>query len=375
MEPEDGTRLGFADFLVILKGSRMFLAEQSPQILAQAEYAAAVAGLHYVSDEETPGISRERHGAGFTYRGADGRPVQDRAFRKRVRALAIPPAWTSVWISRDPDAHLAATGRDAKGRKQYRYNPAFLEVRGLAKFGHLIAFAQSLPKIRETVNAHLSLRGMPRERVLATVIALLEQTLIRIGNEDYVKQNGSFGLTTLRNKHVKVDGSELKFLFKGKSGKTWRLSVRNKRVARIIRACQELPGQNLFQYLDGDGRPQKITSSDVNAYLREAAGREVTAKDFRTWAATVEAALAFHAIEGPVLKKHVREVVERVAGKLGNTPAICRKCYIHPDVIAAYESGEFKLSVGDEEPDEERTDLDAAERAVLRFLKTRTRTN
>jgi DNA topoisomerase-1 len=351
----------------------MFLAEQSPQILAQAEYAAAVAGLRYVSDDETPGIRRERHGAGFTYRGADGRSVRDRAFRKRVRALAIPPAWTSVWISPDPDAHLAATGRDAKGRKQYRYNPAFLEVRGLAKFGHLIAFALSLPKIRETVNAHLSLRGMPRERVLATVIALLEQTLIRVGNEDYVKQNGSFGLTTLRNRHVKVDGSELKFLFKGKSGKTWRLSVKNRRVAKIIRACQELPGQNLFQYLDDDNQPQKITSSDVNAYLREAAGREVTAKDFRTWAATVEAALAFHAVDGPVLKKHVRDVVTHVAEKLGNTPTICRKCYIHPQIIAAYEAGELKLAVADAEPDEERTGLDEAERAVLRFLKARAR--
>ena len=173
----------------------MFAAEQSPQILAQAEYAAAVAGLRYVSDEETPGIHRERHGAGFTYRGVDGRPIRDTSVRKWIRALAIPPAWTSVWISPDPDAHLAATGRDAKGRKQYRYNPTFLEVRGLAKFGPLIAFAESLPKIRKAMNGHLGLPGMPREKVLATVVALLEQTLIRVGNEDYVKQNGSFGLT------------------------------------------------------------------------------------------------------------------------------------------------------------------------------------
>ncbi len=349
----------------------MFQAEQAPHILAQADYAAAVAGLRYVSDEDTPGIRRERHGKGFTYRDAEGRAVRDAPLLKRVRALAIPPAWTGVWISPDADAHLAATGRDAKGRKQYRYNPAFVEVRGLAKFGHLIAFAQVLPRIRETVDGHLGLRGMPREKVLATIIALLEQTLIRIGNEDYVKQNGSFGLTTLRNRHVRVEGSELRFLFKGKSGKTWRLSVRNRRVAGVVRACQELPGQNLFQYLDEAGQPQKVSSSDVNLYLREAAGHEVTAKDFRTWAGTVEAALAFHRIPGPPLKKHVREVVAQVAERLGNTPTVCRKCYIHPEIIAAYEQGDLALGAHIGEETEDRAALDRAERAVLRFLKSR----
>lgn len=347
----------------------MFLAEQGQQILAQSGYAAAMAGLRYVSDEETPGIARERRGTGFSYRRADGACVRDAAFRRWVRGLAIPPAWTQVWISPDPNAHLAATGRDAKGRKQYRYNPAFLHIRGLAKFDHLIEFAQVLPKIRATIDEHLGLPGMPREKVLATVIALLEQTLIRIGNEDYARQNGSFGLTTLRNRHVRVEGSELKFLFKGKSGKTWRLSVRNRRVARIIRACQDLPGQNLFQYLDADKAPQKIASSDVNEYLRDAAGRDVTAKDFRTWAATVEAALAFRQLQegGPPLKKHVREVLERVADRLGNTPTICRKCYVHPDIIAAYESGAFALH----DCGGDAHGLDAAERAVLRFLKSR----
>lgn len=349
----------------------MFQAEQAPHILAQANYAAAVAGLRYVSDEDTPGIRRERHGKGFTYRHADGRVVRDASFRKRARTLAIPPAWTDVWISPDADAHLAATGRDAKGRKQYRYNPAFVEVRGLAKFGHLIAFAQALPRIRAAVDEHLKLRGMPREKVLATIIALLEQTLIRIGNEDYVKQNGSFGLTTLRNRHVQVEGTELRFLFKGKSGKTWRLSVRNRRVAKIVRTCQELPGQNLFQYLDEQGKPQKVSSSDVNDYLREAAGHEVTAKDFRTWAGTVEAALAFNRIEGPPLKKHVRDVVTQVAERLGNTPTVCRKCYIHPDIVAAYEQGELSLGAHVDQESEDRTTLDRAERAVLRFLKAR----
>ena len=349
----------------------MFLAEQSPQILAQAEYAAAVAGLRYVSDEDTPGISRARHGTGFTYRGTDGKAVRDSGFRRRVAALAIPPAWTEVWISPDPDAHIAATGRDAKGRKQYRYNPAFVEVRGLAKFGHLIAFAQALPRIRKAVDAHLGLRGMPREKVLATIIALLEKTLIRVGNEDYVRQNGSFGLTTLRNRHVAVEGGEMRFLFKGKSGKTWRLSLRDRRVANVVRACQDLPGQNLFQYLGDDGAPQKVTSSDVNAYLREAAGHEVTAKDFRTWAATVEAALAFHRLEGPPLRKHVREVVALVADRLGNTPTICRKCYIHPEILAAYEAGELSLGAHIDEEAEDPTALDKCERAVLRLLKSR----
>lgn len=349
----------------------MFLAEQSPQILAQAEYAAAVAGLRYVCDEDTPGIRRERRGTGFTYRGADGKAVRDAGFRRRIRMLAIPPAWTAVWISPDPDAHIAATGRDAKGRKQYRYNPAFVAVRGLAKFGHLIAFAQALPRIRKAVDTHLRLRFMPREKVLATIIALLEKTLIRVGNEDYVKQNGSFGLTTLRNRHVAVEGGEMRFLFKGKSGKTWRLSLRDRRVANIVRACQDLPGQNLFQYLGEDGAPQKVTSSDVNAYLREAAGHEVTAKDFRTWAATVEAALAFHRLEGPPLKKHVREVVALVADRLGNTPTICRKCYIHPEILTAYEAGELSLGAHIDEAGEDPTQLDKAERAVLRFLKSR----
>ena len=333
---------------------------------AEPDYAAATACLRYVSDEDTPGIRRARQGGGFVYRAPNGRAVRDPSFKNRVRALAIPPAWTSVWISPDPRAHIAATGRDAKGRKQYRYNPKFLETRGRAKFHHLIAFAESLPKIRKAVKRHLRLKGMPREKVLATVIALLEQTLIRVGNRSYVKENGSFGLTTLRNHHVHIQGSELRFLFKGKGGKTWRLSVRNARVAKIMRKCQELPGQQLFQYLDDDGPPQCFTSSDVNEYLREASGRDVTAKDFRTWAATVEAALAFHALQGPPLKKNIRDVIVQVAEKLGNTATICRKCYIHPVIISAYEKGDLALSesvgVGG---------LDAAERAVLRLLKAR----
>jgi DNA topoisomerase-1 len=346
--------------------------DQTQTALADPQIAAAVAGLRYLSDEETPGISRQRKGTGFTYRAPSGKPVTDKTALARIRSLAIPPAWTCVWISPYPDAHLAATGRDARGRKQYRYNPEFLQIRSAAKYEHVLAFAESLPRIRKILSEHMSHSGMPREKVLATVVSLLEATLIRVGNEDYARQNGSFGLTTLRDRHVRVNGSELKFLFKGKSGKTWRLSIHNRRVARIVRACQELPGQHLFQYEDADGSLQRICSSDVNAYLREITGRDVTAKDFRTWAGTIEAALALHALSAkgePVLKKHLRGAFERVAGRLGNTVAICRKCYVHPEIVTAYEAGELLLDVQD------RTgatwDCDAAERAVLAFLKGR----
>ena len=276
--------------------------EQSQIAFADPQISAVAAGLRYLSDDETPGISRQRKGTGFTYRSPDAKTIRDKATLARIRALAIPPAWADVWISPFEDAHLAATGRDAKGRKQYRYNPQFLEIRGAAKYAHVLNFAESLPHIRKVVSEHQLLRGMPREKVLATVVSLLEATLIRVGDEDYAKQNGSFGLTTLRDRHVRVKGSELKFLFKGKSGKTWRLSINDRRVAKIVRACQELSGQHLFQYEDSDGSVQKICSTDVNAYLREITGRDVTAKDFRTWAGTVEAAMALYtssAEDGP----------------------------------------------------------------------------
>jgi len=343
--------------------------EQSEQLRADPQIAATYVGLRYVSDEETPGISRQPRGRGFTYRALGGK-APDRATLKRIRALAIPPAWTSVWISPFADAHLAATGRDAKGRKQYRYNPEFLQIRDAAKFEHIVAFARVLPKIRKSVSEHMALRGMPREKVVATIVALLEETHIRIGNEDYVKQNGSFGLTTLRNRHVRVAGSELRFLFHGKSGKTWRLSINNRRVAKVIRACQELPGQNLFQYEDEQGALQKVSSSDVNDYLREVSGRDVTAKDFRTWAGTVLAAAALTAFDGPPLKKLVREALAQVADRLGNTVAICRKCYVHPDIISAYEGGTLSLKIEERER-QDVGELDAVERAVLSFLKSR----
>ncbi len=258
--------------------------------------AAETAGLSYVSDEQ-PGIRRKRAGKGFSYVASTGRKVDDEPTLARIRALAIPPAYTEVWICQKANGHIQATGRDAKGRKQYRYHALFREVRDSTKYEHTLAFAQALPAIRKAVDAHMGLRGLPREKVLATVVHLLENTLIRVGNSDYAKQNKSYGLTTLRDPHVAVTGAELRFAFKGKSGKEWRLKVKDRRVARIVKACQDLPGQDLFQYLDEDGERQSISSSDVNAYLREISGEDFTAKDFRTWAGTVLAALALAEFE------------------------------------------------------------------------------
>ena len=248
--------------------------------------AAETAGLTYVSDEE-PGIRRKKAGTGFSYVTSQGTKVQDQKTLKRIRKLAIPPAWTDVWICAKPNGHLQATGRDARGRKQYRYHAAFREVRESTKYEHMVEFANSLPAIRRTLAEHMALRGLPREKVLATVVHLLETTLIRVGSDSYAKDNKSYGLTTLQNNHVEVNGTELKFHFKGKSGKTWQLRVKNRRVAKIVRACQELPGQELFQYIDEDGVLRDVTSSDVNAYLKEITQRDITAKDFRTWHGTV----------------------------------------------------------------------------------------
>ena len=257
--------------------------------LIDPEEAAEAAGLVYVSDEK-PGIVRKRSGKGFRYESAQGERISDSSMLKRIRALAVPPAWTEVWICSRADGHVQATGRDARGRKQYRYHARFREVRESTKYHRMLAFAESLPAVRAKVHEHLSQRGLTRERVLATVVYLLEATLIRVGSDEYAKTNKSYGLTTLKNRHVDVIGDTLKFNFKGKSGKTWRLTLRNRRVARIIRSCQEVPGQHLFRYLDEDGNALRVTSTDVNDYLRSLTGREITAKDFRTWAGTVLAA-------------------------------------------------------------------------------------
>jgi DNA topoisomerase-1 len=341
--------------------------------------AAEEAGLRYVSDE-APGILRRRVGKGFSYRAPQGGPVKDAATLKRIRTLAIPPAWTEVWICPRPDGHIQATGRDEKGRKQYRYHPRWREVRDAAKYGHLLAFAEALPAIRARVAADMALPGLPREKVLATVVHLLETTLIRVGNDNYARQNGSYGLTTLRNRHVKVEGATLRFAFKGKSGKTWQLGLQDRRVARIVRACQDLPGQELFQYRDAEGEIRDVSSADVNAYLREVTGRDITAKDFRTWAGTVLAAMALQEFERvdsqAAAKRNIRQAIERVAARLGNTPTICRKCYVHPAVIEGYLEGELAEDIeaaAREELRHDLPDLPPEEAAVLGLLVARLR--
>jgi DNA topoisomerase-1 len=341
--------------------------------------AAEDAGLLYVSDEQ-PGIARRRAGKGFTYRAPRGGAVRDAATLKRIRALAIPPAWTGVWICPHPEGHIQATGRDARGRKQYRYHPRWREVRDAAKYDRLLEFARLLPGIRDRVRADMAKGGLPREKVLATVVHLLETTLIRVGNDDYARQNSSYGLTTLQDRHVKVEGGELRFAFTGKAGKTWRLGLRDRRVARIVRACQDLPGQELFQYVDAAGETRDVTSADVNAYLREITGRDITAKDFRTWAGTVLAAIALREFEkvdsAAAAKRNIRQAIERVSARLGNTPTICRKCYVHPAVLDTYLEGELAEDIEQEAATalrEDLADLPAEEAAVLALLVARLR--
>jgi DNA topoisomerase-1 len=339
--------------------------------------AAEEAGLSYVNDDDR-GLTRELVGDGFVYFKPSGEPVTDEAALERIRKLAIPPAWTEVWICPKANGHLQATGRDARGRKQYRYHPQFREVREGTKYEHMLEFAKALPKIRARIAQDMALKGLPREKVLATVVHLLETTLIRVGNDDYARENKSYGLTTLRNPHVKVEGSQLKFRFKGKSGKTWDLKIANRRVAKVVKACQELPGQRLFQYAGEGGELKEVTSADVNGYLKEITGRDVTAKDFRTWAGTVLAALALQEFEAfdskATVKKNVRAAIERVAQRLGNTPTICRKCYVHPEIIGSYEQGELLLDIKEKVESELREDLAALrpeEAAVLGLLQAR----
>jgi DNA topoisomerase I len=337
--------------------------------------AAEHAGLTYVSDER-PGLRRRKAGKGFCYVGPDGAKVRDAALLKRIKSLAVPPAWTDVWICPRANGHIQATGRDARGRKQYRYHARFREVREGTKYHHMLAFAESLPAIRKKVSDHLALRDLPREKVLATVVQLLEATLIRVGSDEYARQNKSYGLTTLKTRHVEVNGSELRFNFKGKSGKVWRLGIRDRRIAKVIRACQDLPGQELFQYVDEGGETRDVTSSDVNAYLREISGEDITAKDFRTWHGTVLAAMALQEFEKfdsqAGAKKNIKEAIQHVAARLGNTPTICRKCYIHPEIFTAYQDGSLRRALNRKiSGRRSRTGLSVAERSVLEFLRRR----
>ena len=300
--------------------------------------SARVAGLRYVSDETTPGIRRLGKPNRFRYVDARGRSIKGREL-ERIRSLAIPPAWTGVWICTDALGHLQATGRDVRGRKQYRYHAQWREVRDEVKFGRLVAFAQALPRIRRRTSADLKKQGLTRERVLAAVVQLLEKTLIRVGNEEYARANRSYGLTTMRDQHAKVAGAHVNFEFRGKSGIQHAVDLRDARLARIVKACLDLPGYELFQYVDEDGKRQTIDSADVNAYLREVSGEDFTAKDFRTWAGTVMAATALAGVSfksTTEAKRNIVKAVEQVAERLGNTKAVCRKSYIHPAILDAY---------------------------------------
>jgi DNA topoisomerase I len=304
-----------------------------------AARAVRTAGLRYVTDS-MPGIRRRRAGKGFCYLAPEGHLITDRADLARIKWLAIPPAWTSVWICPHPKGHLQATGLDARGRKQYRYHPDWRAIRDVAKFDRMLGFAEALPQIRARIAQDQGRRGLPREKVLATIVRLLELTLIRVGNREYVRANGSYGLTTLRDRHVDLGDVKLVFEYRGKGGKLHRISLRDRRLARIVRSCKELPGQHLFQYLDESGERRPIGSADVNAYLEEITGQPFTAKDFRTWAGTVLAALALNASERfeseAAAKRNVARAIEQVAAQLGNTVAVCRKSYIHPQIVACY---------------------------------------
>jgi DNA topoisomerase-1 len=345
--------------------------DDSGQTILDPQAEAERAGLIYVSTGD-PGILRRRSGKGFTYRDANDERIADADVIRRIQALAVPPAWRDVWICTQPNGHIQAVGYDADGRKQYRYHADFRALREGAKFDHMLAFARALPALRARVAEDMRGRGLGRAKVLATVVQLLETTMIRVGNPAYARDNKSYGLTTLRGRHVQVDGGALRFHFKGKSGRVWRLGVQDRRVARIVQACQELPGQHLFQYVDDEGDAQAITSADINAYLREASGQDITAKDFRTWAGTVLAAEALcrraPAASPSEAKRMLRDVVQEVAARLGNTPTICRKCYIHPEVQDAYLCGELDLGESDEPSN---GGLRPEEAAVLGFLETR----
>jgi len=325
-------------------GPNAALASLTSNIVVDPVAAAETARLRYVSDTQ-PGLTRKPGKRGFTYLGLDGRPVRDQDELKRIKALAIPPAWTDVWICSKANGHLQATGRDARGRKQYRYHSRWREVRDENKYERMIAFAHALPAIRAQVENDLKLPGQPRAKVLATVVKLLESTHIRVGNEEYARANKSFGLATLRNRHVKVTGPHIRFQFRGKSRVEHAIDLHDRRLARIIKRCQDLPGYELFQYIDDDGALVAIEASDVNDYLRGIAGAEFSTKDFRTWAGTVMAATALRSF-GPGAsqaqsKRNLVAAVQEVAQVLGNTKAVCRKCYIHPAVIDSYIAGEL----------------------------------
>ena len=338
--------------------------------------SAKEAGLRYSTDTR-PGIRRKRRGRAFVYEAADGRPVRAAADLARIKSLVIPPAWTDVWISPDARGHLQATGRDARGRKQYRYHPRWRAVRDETKYDRMIGFARALPLIRRKTRQHLRRQGLPREKVLATVVQLLEKTLIRVGNDEYARSNRSYGLTTLRDGHVDIRGQRVRFTFRGKSGVEHEIDLSDRRLARIVRQCRDLPGYDLFQYHDDNGERQTVASEDVNAYLKEVTGQDLTSKDFRTWAGTVLAAQLLQEFEGVTsnaqAKKNIVAAVEMVAKRLGNTKAVCRKCYIHPAVFDAYLDGSMLETIAQRARKVSRAvdRLTEAESSVLTLLQRR----
>ncbi len=347
---------------------------QTPPASPDPLESAEAAGLRYVSDG-TPGIRRRRAGTGFSYAGSDGRTIRDKAVLARIRSLAIPPAYTDVWICPTTNGHLQATGRDARGRKQYRYHQRWREARDETKFGRMLAFSEALPRLRKRVEKDLSRTGLPRAKVLATIVRLLECTAIRVGNDEYARANRSFGLTTLQDRHVEISGSKLRFEFRGKSGKTHRVSLSDRRLATIVARCQALPGADLFQYEDDEGGRVAIGSGDVNDYLREIAGEDFTAKDFRTWAGTLLAVEALESL-GPAptereAKSAILQAIDRVAVRLNNTRAVCRKYYVHPAVLEHYQAGTLRAALqnGGASKAAGTSELTPEETAVVRLLR------
>ena len=352
--------------------------QAQPNIVTDPVLSAKVAGLRYVNDTR-PGITRKRAGKHWSYIAPNGEVIRDKEIRERINSLGIPPAWTDVWICPNPSGHIQATGRDAKGRKQYRYHLQWREVRDDTKYGRMVEFGKALPMIRKQVEKDLARHGLPKEKVLATVVKLLETTLIRVGNKEYARTNKSFGLTTMRNRHVDIKGASLRFQFRGKSGQQHTVGIRDRRLANIVERCHELPGHELFQYIGDDGKPHPIDSEDVNNYLREITGQDFTAKDFRTWTGTAlaaEALQAFEAFDSEAQAKHnIMSAIESVAEKLGNTPAICRSSYVHPLILDSYLDGTLvktlKERVESELSSDSLSQLRPEEAAVLAFLQQR----
>jgi DNA topoisomerase-1 len=355
----------------VLKQARKIKAPP-PEVVSDPVDSAQAAGLRYVSDIQ-PGIRRKRAGKGFIYMGTEGKPIRDEKELTRIRSLAIPPAYTDAWICPSPNGHIQATGRDARGRKQYRYHPKWREVRDETKFGRMLAFSEVLPQIRKRIERDLQLAGLPREKVLATVVRLLECTCIRVGNEEYAKSNRSFGLTTLQDRHVEISGSSVRFEFKGKSGKVHRVDLNDRRLARIVQRCQALPGEDLFQYEDDDGVRQSIGSGDVNDYIREISGQEFTAKDFRTWAGTILAVAALKEVGAwssqRQAKSNVLRAIDLVAEQLNNTRAVCRKYYVHPAVFETYLAGTMLEHLQNGTKQSVKSDLETEEAAIVRLLQ------